>query len=57
MGLLELTGISRSILAQPQFLNRYAEVYLFVGLLYWVFCYAMSLASRRLEKQLGIGKR
>ncbi|PMB04243.1 amino acid ABC transporter permease, partial [Fischerella thermalis CCMEE 5196] len=45
VGLLELTGISRSILAQPQFLNRYAEVYLFVGLLYWVFCYAMSLAS------------
>jgi general L-amino acid transport system permease protein len=57
VGLLELTGISRSILAQPQFLNRYAEVYLFIGLLYWVFCYAMSLASGRLEKQLGIGKR
>ncbi|MGJ5672368.1 MAG: amino acid ABC transporter permease [Nostochopsis sp.] len=57
VGLLELTGISRSILAQPQYLNRYAEVYLFIGLLYWVFCYAMSLASQRLEKQLGIGKR
>lgn len=37
VGLLELTGISRSILAQPQYLNRYAEVYLFIGLLYWVF--------------------
>ncbi|MCP6758868.1 MAG: amino acid ABC transporter permease [Fischerella sp. CENA71] len=57
VGLLELTGISRSILAQPQYLNRYAEVYLFIGLLYWVFCYAMSLASQRLEKQLGLGKR
>ncbi|BAZ69924.1 MAG: amino acid ABC transporter permease [Pelatocladus maniniholoensis HA4357-MV3] len=57
VGLLELTGISRSILAQPQYINRYAEVYLFIGLLYWVFCYAMSLASQRLEKQLGIGKR
>lgn len=50
VGLLELTGISRSILAQPEFLNRYAEVYLFVGLLYWVFCYSMSLVSQRLEK-------
>jgi general L-amino acid transport system permease protein len=50
VGLLELTGISRSILAQPEFLNRYAEVYLFVGLLYWVFCYSMSLVSRRLER-------
>ncbi|MEA5597991.1 amino acid ABC transporter permease [Rivularia sp. UHCC 0363] len=48
-GLLELTGIARSILAQPQFLGRYAEVYLFIGLIYWIFCYSMSLASRKLE--------
>jgi general L-amino acid transport system permease protein len=53
VGLVELTGISRSILAQPQFIGRYAEVYLFIGLIYWLFCYSMSLASRRLEKQLG----
>ncbi|MBD2614937.1 amino acid ABC transporter permease [Nostoc punctiforme FACHB-252] len=52
VGLLELTGMARSILAQPEFLDRYAEVYLFIGLIYWVFCYSMSLASRRLEKQL-----
>ncbi|MBD2677875.1 MULTISPECIES: amino acid ABC transporter permease [Nostoc] len=52
LGLIELTGIARSILAQPEFLSRYAEVYLFIGLIYWVFCYSMSLASRRLEKQL-----
>ncbi len=49
VGLLELTGIARSILAQPEFLGRYAEVYLFIGLIYWVFCYSMSLASRKLE--------
>ncbi|MBD2353705.1 amino acid ABC transporter permease [Tolypothrix sp. FACHB-123] len=52
VGLVELTGISRSILAQPQFIGRYAEVYLFIGSIYWVFCYSMSLASRRLEKKL-----
>ncbi|RCJ37871.1 amino acid ABC transporter permease [Nostoc minutum NIES-26] len=52
VGLVELTGIARSILAQPQFLGRYAEVYLFIGLIYWVFCYSMSLASRQLERQL-----
>ncbi|WP_341526209.1 amino acid ABC transporter permease [Nostoc sp. UHCC 0302] len=52
VGLVELTGIARSILAQPQFIGRYAEVYLFIGLIYWVFCYSMSLASRRLERQL-----
>ncbi|MBK1987500.1 amino acid ABC transporter permease [Sphaerospermopsis aphanizomenoides BCCUSP55] len=52
VGLVELTGIARSILAQPRFLGRYAEVYIFIGLIYWLFCYSMSLASRRLEKQL-----
>ncbi len=56
-GLLELTGMARSILAQPQYLGRYSEVYLFIGLIYWVFCYGMSLASRRLEKRLNVGQR
>lgn len=52
LGLIELLGISRSILANPEFLGRYAEVFLFVGVLFWIFCYAMSLGSRRLEKIL-----
>jgi general L-amino acid transport system permease protein len=56
-GLSELLGISRSILAQPEFIGRYAEVYFFIALIYWIFCYGMSLASRRLEKQLNVGHR
>lgn len=52
VGLVELTGIARSILAQPQFIGRYAEVYIFIGFIYWVFCYSMSFASRRLERHL-----
>ena len=53
VGLVELTGIARSILSQPQFLGRYAEVYLFIAVIYWLFCYLMSVGSRRLEQQLG----
>jgi general L-amino acid transport system permease protein len=53
VGLVELTGIARSITSQPEYLGRYAEVYLVLGLIYWVFCYSMSLASRRLEHRLG----
>jgi len=49
--LVELTGISRTILAQPQFLGRYAEVYLFVGILYWGVCYSMSRLSNALESR------
>lgn len=57
VGLVELLGISRSILANPQFLGRYAEVYLFVAVIFWVFCYAMSQGSRQLEKRLNTDHR
>jgi general L-amino acid transport system permease protein len=50
--LVELTGIARSILAQPDFIGRNAEVFLFIGVIYWLFCYSLSLAGRRLERQL-----
>ncbi|NES91942.1 MAG: amino acid ABC transporter permease, partial [Okeania sp. SIO2B9] len=52
VGLSELLRMSRSILAQPQFLGDYAEVYLFNGILFWIICYAMSIGSRQLEKKL-----
>ncbi len=57
VGLVELLGISRNILANPQFLGDYSEVYLFIGILFWVFCYAMSLASRYLENKLNTSHR
>ncbi len=52
VGLVELLGISQSVLANPQFLGRHAEVYTFVAIIYWICCYAMALGSRQLEKQL-----
>ena len=57
VGLVELLGISNSILANPTYLGDYAEVYLFIAVLYWVFCYAMSLGSRRIEESLNTGYR
>lgn len=57
VGLFDLLGISRSILSNPLFIGRYAEVYLFIGLLYWVLCYSMSWGSRRLEATLNQGQR
>lgn len=56
IGLFELLGISRAILANPQFIGRYAEVYLFIGLIYWVLCYAMSWGSRVVEKKLNTAR-
>ena len=56
-GMLELIGISRAVLANPSYIGRYAEVYIFVGIIYWVFCYSMSLASRKIERSLEVGQR
>lgn len=57
IGLLDLLGIARSILAQPQFVGYQKEVYLFITLIYWVFCYFLSYVSQRLEISLGVGER
>lgn len=57
VGLKELLGISKSVLAQGEFLGDYAEVYLFDGVLFWIFCYAMSIGSRQLEKKLNTGNK
>ena len=57
LGLTELLGAARGVLARPDYLGRQAEVYCFLAIIYWVFCYAMSYASRRLEATLGVGKR
>jgi general L-amino acid transport system permease protein len=55
VGLVDLMGVCRTILAQPDYIGRYAEVYLFAALIYWIFCYSMSLGSRKLEKSLAAG--
>jgi general L-amino acid transport system permease protein len=57
VALLELLGVGRSVLAQPEFLGLQTEVYAFVAAIFFVFSYAMSYASYQLEKALGVGKR
>ncbi len=57
IGLAELLGIGQAILAQPESLGAHLEVFAFVGVIFFVLCYAMSQASYRLERQLGVGVR
>ncbi len=52
IGIFELMRISQTILSNQEFVGRHAEVYLFVGSLFWVMAYVLSLGSRRLEKAL-----
>ncbi len=57
LGLLDLLGIARGVLANPNYIGRQLEVFSFIAVIYWVFCYGMSYASRRLEIALGVGER
>lgn len=57
VGLLDVVGIGKTVLAQPEFLGLQREVYAFISLLYWVVSYAMSYVSLRLEVALGVGER
>ncbi|WP_088891957.1 amino acid ABC transporter permease [Leptolyngbya ohadii] len=52
----ELLGMANAVLANPEFLGRRGEVYLFIGIIYWVCCYAMSVGSRRLEQQMNTSR-
>jgi general L-amino acid transport system permease protein len=57
VGLLELLGIGRAVLAQPEWLGTSFEVYAFIAVVFFALCYALSQASYRLEKELGVGTR
>ena len=56
VGLLDLLGIAKSVIANPDWLGLQAEVYIFVAAIYFVFCYSMSYVSQKVEEALGVGK-
>ena len=56
VGLLDLMGVAESILGNPKWQAYYVEVYVFVAAIYFIFCYAMSYVSQKIEADLGVGK-
>jgi general L-amino acid transport system permease protein len=52
IGLLELLGVARTVMANPEFLGKNAEVYLTLAVLFWCCCAALGLGSRALERRL-----
>jgi general L-amino acid transport system permease protein len=61
VGLVELLGVAQVVIKQPEWVEIQGgisrEVYLFVAVVYFIFSFGMSYASKRLEVQLGVGKR
>ncbi len=55
IGINDFLGIGRSIInSDPEFVQMRTEVYIFMAVVYWIFSYLMSLASRRIETAMGI---
>jgi His/Glu/Gln/Arg/opine family amino acid ABC transporter permease subunit len=52
IGLQELLRIALIVANQPAWLGRYREVLVYIAVLYFVFSYAMSRASRQVEARL-----
>jgi general L-amino acid transport system permease protein len=57
IGLFDVVRISRSILAQTEWLGTHREVFLFAFVIYWAFNLAFTYGSRRMEEALGVGTR
>jgi general L-amino acid transport system permease protein len=57
VGLSDLLGVGRALLALPEYLNDVKEVYVFVLVVFFIFSSAMSYGSRVLERRLGLGER
>ena len=57
IGLLDLLGVAKGVTKNNEdWVGLETEVYLFVAVIYFVFTYAMSYASRKIEATLGVGK-
>ena len=55
IGLFDLLAVTKAGLADPKWLGFSTEGYVFVALVFWVFCFGMSRYSMYLEKLLHTG--
>ena len=56
LGLVELLGVGRSILANPEFIGQYIEVYVWLACVYWLVCTIMAVLARHLEQKMTINQ-
>lgn len=55
IGIFDLTQAAKAALSDPAWTGFGVEAYLFIGVIYFVFCYSISKYSRSLERHLARG--
>ncbi|WP_439242151.1 amino acid ABC transporter permease [Lonepinella sp. BR2474] len=56
IGIYDLTLSAKVALADPQWQGFSVEAYVFIGFIYFIFCYAMSRYSRYIEQRLELAR-
>ncbi|WP_017326839.1 amino acid ABC transporter permease [Synechococcus sp. PCC 7336] len=57
VGMVELLGATRLVYNQPEWLGTQQEALVFAAIIYFVFCYGMAFAAKRVEQSLSLGER
>ena len=58
VSLQDIVRYSQGFIAgRPEDLENAVEVFVFIALVFWIFCYGMSYISRRVEEHMGVGRR
>ena len=58
IGMLDVLEFGRAFIqGNPEYLTDTPEFLIFIALVFWIICYTMSYASRRVEEHLQVGQR
>jgi general L-amino acid transport system permease protein len=57
IGLFDLLGIVQAAVSDPQWIGYNVEGYVFAGFGFWIFCFALSRFSQRVERRLAHKRR
>ncbi len=58
IGMLDVLEISRAFIqGNTEYISSAKEVFIFLALVFWVFCYTMSYVSGKVEEHMGVGQR
>jgi general L-amino acid transport system permease protein len=56
IALFDVLRTTQTVLSNPEWMGFSREAYVFLAILYFLGCFSMSNYSRRLEKELSIGR-
>ena len=57
IGMVDIVEMGRVFISRPEYIGSAREMFVFLAVVFWIFCYGMSYVSRRIERHLGVGQR